>query len=86
MAEMWKVELDFRGDHGRGPWQTSTHRIFGDYAAAKRRVDALNARGAIAHLHIATRCDTCGIEVDPDKGEVFLSDDGGEFCNDDYTS
>lgn len=31
----------------------------------------------------AFHCDECGLVLDPDKGEVFLADDG-IFCNDHY--
>lgn len=27
-------------------------------------------------------CQDCGTELDPEKGEVFLTDDGGIYCND----
>jgi hypothetical protein len=29
-------------------------------------------------------CDVCYRELDQDKGEVFLTDDGGTFCNDHF--
>ena len=27
-------------------------------------------------------CDTCGRKLDPEKGDAFLTDDGGVYCND----
>jgi len=29
-------------------------------------------------------CDTCGQRLNPEKGEAFLTDDGGVYCNDHY--
>lgn len=29
-------------------------------------------------------CQTCGRRLDPEKGEVFLTDDGGVFCADHF--
>lgn len=30
------------------------------------------------------KCNTCGRKLDPDRGDVFLTDDGGVYCNDCY--
>lgn len=29
-----------------------------------------------------TRCAECGLPLDPEKGEVFVQDDGSVTCND----
>lgn len=29
-------------------------------------------------------CWWCRIQIDPDKGELFITDDGSELCADDY--
>ena len=40
--------------------------------------------GAIVSDYEAAVCDTCGVALDPFKGDVFLTDDGGLYCNDHY--
>jgi hypothetical protein len=69
-----------------------TQEVEGSYARVSRRTlgfiaDTFRKSGVNPHaysLGTLGHCIVCSKPIDPEKGELFVSDDGEPYCNDHY--